>query len=46
MTVLDKVEASGDAKYVPLLDDWARVAYKKTRQRIGHIKSRLTGRQV
>lgn len=46
MTVLDKVEASGDAKYVPLLDDWARVAYKKTQQRIGQVQSHLAGRQA
>ena len=29
MLVLDKVQASGDPKYAPLLDDWARVVYLK-----------------
>ena len=44
MAVLDKVQASGDAKYLPLLDDWARVDYQKIQQRIRQVKTHLTGR--
>lgn len=44
MSILDKVQASGDAKYLPLLDDWARIDYKKVVQRILEVKSHLAGR--
>lgn len=43
LLVLDKVQASGDPKYLRLLDDWARVDYQKIRQRIGQVKSHLSG---
>jgi hypothetical protein len=43
MLVLDKVQASGDPKYLPLLDDWARVDYQKIQQRIRQVKSHLAG---
>lgn len=43
MMVLDKVQASGDAKYLPLLDDWARIDYQKIKQRISEVKTRLSG---
>lgn len=44
LRVLDKVQASGDAKYLPLLDDWARVDYKKIQQRICEVKLHLSAR--
>lgn len=34
LQLLDKVEATGDPKYIPLLEAWAEVDYKKVRQRI------------
>lgn len=43
LLVLDKVQGSGDAKYIPLLDDWARVDYKKIQQRIAEVKAHLSG---
>jgi hypothetical protein len=39
--LLDKVEATGDAKYIPLLDAWEHVDYKKVRQRIRQVINRL-----
>ena len=44
MLVLDKVEASRDPKYLPLLEDWARIDYQKVQQRIRQVQSHLTGR--
>lgn len=43
--LLDKVEATGDPKYVPLLEAWAEVDYKKVRKRIGRVLELLTGTQ-
>ncbi len=40
LLVLDKIQASGDIKYLALLDDWARI-YKKVAQRIGQVKAHL-----
>ncbi len=34
LLLLDKVEASGDRKYIPVLTDWATVDYKKVQARI------------
>ena len=39
--LLEKGEATGDTKYIPLLDAWARVDYKKVRQRIRQVIDRL-----
>ena len=41
MRLLDKVEATGDPKYVPLLEAWAPVDYQKVKQRIVHVIRRL-----
>jgi hypothetical protein len=41
MLLLDKVEATGDPKYVPLLEAWAPVDYQKVKQRIVHVIQRL-----
>ena len=35
--VLDKVEATHDARYIPLLDAWAEVDYRKVRERIQQV---------
>jgi hypothetical protein len=43
LLLLDKVEASGDPKYIPLLKDWARIDYKKVRQQISQVIERLEG---
>ncbi len=41
LLLLDKVEATGDPKYIPLLEAWAEVDYKKVRQRIGEVITSL-----
>lgn len=41
--LLDKVEATGDSKYRPLLEAWAEVDYKKVRKRIGQVLESLAG---
>jgi hypothetical protein len=41
MLLLDKVEATCDPKYVPLLEAWEQVDYKKVKQRIRHVIQRL-----
>lgn len=37
MLLLDLVEESGDAKYIPLLQAWKQVDYKKVQQRINQV---------
>ena len=32
LMLLDKVKATGDPKYIPLLRDWEKIDYKKVRQ--------------
>ncbi len=41
LLLLEKVEATGDAKYVPLLRAWQKIDYKKVRQRIGQTIGHL-----
>ena len=41
LLLLDKVEATGDGKYIPLLEAWAEIDYKKVRRRIGQVIGRL-----
>jgi hypothetical protein len=41
LALLDKVEQTGDAKYIPLLEVWAKVDYKKVRSRIRQVINRL-----
>ncbi len=43
LLLLDKVEQTGDPKYIPLLEAWAEIDYKKVRQRIGQVIRRLRG---
>ena len=37
LLLLDKVEATGNAGYIPLLEAWAEVDYKKVRARIHQV---------
>jgi hypothetical protein len=37
MLLLDKVEATGDPKYIPLLKDWSEIDYKKVKKRINSV---------
>ena len=39
--LLDKVRATGDPKYIPLLEAWAEIDYKKVRKRIRHVINHL-----
>jgi len=43
--LLDKVEATGDSKYIPLLESWEKVDYKKVRQRINKVIDSLTDKR-
>jgi len=40
--VLDLVEATGDPKYIPLLEAWQQVDYRKVRERINRVIRHLT----
>jgi hypothetical protein len=42
MLLLDKVEATGDPKYVPLLEPWEQIDYKKVRTRIRQVIQHLS----
>lgn len=37
LDLLDKVEQSGDSRLIPLLEDWAKIDYKKIRGRIKQV---------
>jgi len=41
--LLDKIEASGNPKYLPLLEAWAQIDYKKVKQRIAQVIRKLGG---
>ena len=41
LMLLDKVAATGDKKYIPILEAWKRIDYKKVRQKIDGIINRL-----
>lgn len=43
LLLLEKIEASADSKYIPLLQAWAKVDHKKVRQRIGQVIRALGG---
>jgi hypothetical protein len=43
--LLDKMEATGNPKYLPLLEAWEQVDYKKVCQRIRQVMHRLSGPQ-
>jgi len=42
LRVLEMVEASGDARYVPLLREWEAFDYRKVRERIRQVRRRLS----
>lgn len=46
MLLLDKVEATKNPKYIPLLEAWAQIDYQKVRQRIRQVINHLTGTQT
>ena len=35
--LLDKIQARGDSKYIPILKAWRKVEYKKVRARINSV---------
>jgi hypothetical protein len=37
LMLLDKVKATGDPKYIPLLRDWEKIDYKKVQQQIKQV---------
>lgn len=41
--LLDHIEESGDAAFIPLLHAWAEIDYRKVRQRIRRVIDRLEG---
>ncbi|MDI7277090.1 MAG: RQC-minor-1 family DNA-binding protein [Anaerolineae bacterium] len=45
LLLLDKVEATRDPKYIPLLQAWAEIDYKKVRKRIHEVIDRLTSEE-
>ncbi len=38
---LDKIERDGDERFIPLLERWAAVDYKKVRARIAEVVKHL-----
>ena len=41
LMLLDKVAATGDKKYIPILEAWKRIDYKKVRQKINGVINKL-----
>ena len=41
LMLLDKVEATGHRKYLPILESWEMIDYKKVRERIGKVIAHL-----
>lgn len=39
--LLDKIEASGNPKYLPLLEAWQQIDYKKVKQRIEEVMRKI-----
>lgn len=37
LLLLDKVKATKNPKYIPILRDWKKVEYKKVQKRIRHV---------
>ena len=46
LRLLEKVEASGNAAYIPLLEAWKKVDYKKVRKHIQHVIDHLKQKYV
>jgi len=45
MMLLDKIEASNDSIYIPILEQWKQIDYKKVRQRIEEVTQSLLSRR-
>jgi hypothetical protein len=41
MLLLDKVQDSGDSKYIPILKAWKKIDYRKVRTRIDSVTRAL-----
>lgn len=41
LMLLDKVETTGNRKYLPILESWELIDYKKVRERIGKVIAHL-----
>ncbi|HHT9144150.1 MAG: hypothetical protein Q7J76_03290 [Candidatus Brocadiaceae bacterium] len=41
LMLLDKVEATDDTKYLPILESWELIDYKKVRERIREVINHL-----
>jgi len=41
--LLDKIEASRNPKYLPLLEAWQQIDYKKVKQRIEEVMRKISG---
>jgi len=44
LLLLDKTEATEDAKYIPVLEAWRKIDYQKVRRRIGQVIHQLEQR--
>jgi hypothetical protein len=42
LRLLEKVEASGEKRFIPLLEAWEQIDYKKVRQRLRQVIARLS----
>ncbi|MGV8150026.1 MAG: hypothetical protein ACLKAN_13595 [Alkaliphilus sp.] len=40
--LLNKIQATGDKRFIPLLEAWAEIDYKKARKRIGKVIATLS----
>ena len=44
--LLDKIKATGDKKYLPLLEQWAKVEYKRVSRKINKVIKALNRNQI
>lgn len=42
LLLLDKVEATKDKKYIPLLESWKTIEYKKVKKRINQVINNIS----
>ncbi len=45
LRLLERIEASGDARYLPALEAWVENTFNKIRKRIHHVVENLKNRQ-
>ena len=43
LLLLDKVAATKDSKYIPLLESWEKIDYRKVREKINWVIEKITG---